>query len=135
VTVSQVLPSAQSSVVVHLSPHAPLERQRYGAQVCGAPASAEGIDCVPSAEHVAAALGVHLPDAHAKPEAQSSSTAHVVLHLVPPSQAKLPAHAAGSRQIPVASQTDNLPSAQPLPQLCPALGYPHAARLIPSHWP
>jgi hypothetical protein len=90
----------------------------------------------PSLAHFAEGLGAHLPSPQTKPVAHSASAAHEVRHLlVTVSQVKLPAHGAGARQAPVASQTDSFPAVHPSPHVCPALGYAHDARLTPSHCP
>lgn len=136
VDLSQLFPAPQSSLVLHELPHWPLLPHLKGAHACVGPASPAGIDDRPSGEQVAGGFVWHFPEMQMKLAAQSRSATHATAHLfVVELQAKLPGHGAAARQVPVASQTETLPFAQPVPQLCPALGYAQAAMFVPSQLP
>jgi hypothetical protein len=103
--VSHVLPARQSSDVAHVVPHAPVDVQRYGWQLCGTPASPlTGIDCVPSGEQVAVTCGTHLPPVQVYELAQSASAVQLVLHAVAPHAYAPQLEVVGCVHLPAPSQ-------------------------------
>jgi hypothetical protein len=85
----QTAGDTQSATLWHEFAHVPDVVQRYGVQSWTVPLADTDV-CV-SLQN-APAFGVHAPEAHPKPVAQSESTAHVVLQVEAPWQPKLFGH-------------------------------------------